>query len=537
MRPPDILLTTPEQLALLLSHRGLRATSSPTSTPSSSTSCTRLPPSKRGDLLALDLARLRTLAPRADRRSACRQRWRGPSELRAYLVPQREPDTLHRPRRSRASPTAAPSRTSRSWRSRSRCPGRATRRATPIHEIYAAIARASPERSCSSTRACRRSCCSRSCGGSTRPGPADRAASRLARRRAAPQGRGGDGGGPAARRRLHLHARPRHRLGRRRSRHQRRRAEGRQPPHPAHRPRQPPPRRALAGAPRAGQPLRGARVPRRARCGRGRRAGRDAVAHAARSTCWPSTCSAWRAPARSSPMRCSTRSARHRPTRRSTRDDASTASSISSRPAATRCKILRPLRQAESRRTTGGSALAHPRFAQQYRLNAGTIVEAPLIKVRLVGRAARPRRGRRARHDGRPRARRGRRVFHRAACARRYVRVRGRGAALRRACARRRRSSPRASARDAESPELRRRQVPALDASGRAACARCWRTRQAGASLPAPVADWLELQQTRSLIPGRGRGADRDLPRAEAATISWPTRSRAGSPTRRSACC
>ena len=30
--------------------------------------------------------------------------------------------------------------------------------------------------------------------------------------------------------------------------------------------------------------------------------------------------------------------------------------------------------------------IAHPRFIQAYRLNAGTIVAAPLIKVRLLGR-------------------------------------------------------------------------------------------------------------------------------------------------------
>ncbi len=35
---------------------------------------------------------------------------------------------------------------------------------------------------------------------------------------------------------------------------------------------------------------------------------------------------------------------------------------------------------------TASCRLAHPRLAQQYRLNAGTIVEAPMIKVRLVGR-------------------------------------------------------------------------------------------------------------------------------------------------------
>ena len=85
--PPDILLTTPEQIALMLSHKSasglfgslkfvildeLHALAS----------------SKRGDLLALDLARLRTLAPEltAIGLSATVAR---PYELAAYLVPHR----------------------------------------------------------------------------------------------------------------------------------------------------------------------------------------------------------------------------------------------------------------------------------------------------------------------------------------------------------------------------------------------------------------------------------------------------------------
>ena len=36
----------------------------------------------------------------------------------------------------------------------------------------------------------------------------------------------------------------------------------------------------------------------------------------------------------------------------------------------------------------GRLRLSHPRFANQYRMNAGTIVEAPMIKIRLVGRRA-----------------------------------------------------------------------------------------------------------------------------------------------------
>jgi len=85
MAPPDILLTTPEQIALMLSHKSaselfgalkfvildeLHA----------------LAPSKRGDLLALDLARLRSFAPGliAIGLSATVAR---PYELAAFLVP------------------------------------------------------------------------------------------------------------------------------------------------------------------------------------------------------------------------------------------------------------------------------------------------------------------------------------------------------------------------------------------------------------------------------------------------------------------
>ena len=70
-RPPDILLTTPEQLALLLSYvdadrffGGLRRIVVD--------ELHSLAGSKRGDLLALDLARLATLAPAARRLYAIR---------------------------------------------------------------------------------------------------------------------------------------------------------------------------------------------------------------------------------------------------------------------------------------------------------------------------------------------------------------------------------------------------------------------------------------------------------------------------------
>jgi len=83
--PPDILLTTPEQIALMLSHQGAAELFG-------QVKCVildelhALASSKRGDLLALDLARLRTLSPglTAIGLSATVAR---PSELAAFLVP------------------------------------------------------------------------------------------------------------------------------------------------------------------------------------------------------------------------------------------------------------------------------------------------------------------------------------------------------------------------------------------------------------------------------------------------------------------
>jgi ATP-dependent Lhr-like helicase len=91
IRPPEILLTTPEQLALLLSHDSAGYMFG-------DLQCVILDelhamaPSKRGDLLALGLARLRTLAPDhiSIGLSATVAR---PTELRAWLSPQRAPDT------------------------------------------------------------------------------------------------------------------------------------------------------------------------------------------------------------------------------------------------------------------------------------------------------------------------------------------------------------------------------------------------------------------------------------------------------------
>ena len=92
--PPDILLTTPEQIALLISHAdaprmfgGLRAIILD--------ELHALVISKRGDLLSLGLQRLLALSPGAvvTGLSATVAR---PSELQAYLVPQRPDDGITR---------------------------------------------------------------------------------------------------------------------------------------------------------------------------------------------------------------------------------------------------------------------------------------------------------------------------------------------------------------------------------------------------------------------------------------------------------
>jgi ATP-dependent Lhr-like helicase len=89
-KPPNILLTTPEQIALLLAHEDaprLFATLKAIVLDE----LHALVASKRGDLLALNIARLRRLAPsvRVTGLSATVAR---PSELRAFLATQNEPD-------------------------------------------------------------------------------------------------------------------------------------------------------------------------------------------------------------------------------------------------------------------------------------------------------------------------------------------------------------------------------------------------------------------------------------------------------------
>lgn len=91
VKPPHILLTTPEQVALLLSHPDASYLFADLDTIILD-ELHALAASKRGDLLALDIARLRKLAPNVMTIGLSATVAR-PSELRGYLVAQAEPET------------------------------------------------------------------------------------------------------------------------------------------------------------------------------------------------------------------------------------------------------------------------------------------------------------------------------------------------------------------------------------------------------------------------------------------------------------
>src|SRR5829696_991707 len=86
-RPPDILLTTPEQLALLLAHAEAREFFKDLRRVVLD-ELHSLVTSKRGDLLSLGLARLMTIAPQVTA-VGLSATVREPDDLRRYLVPQR----------------------------------------------------------------------------------------------------------------------------------------------------------------------------------------------------------------------------------------------------------------------------------------------------------------------------------------------------------------------------------------------------------------------------------------------------------------
>ena len=88
-KPPEILLTTPEQIALLISHEDARFLFRDLKFVVLD-ELHALSASKRGDLMALGLARLRTLAPGLITIGLSATVAR-PSELQAYIVPQTMP--------------------------------------------------------------------------------------------------------------------------------------------------------------------------------------------------------------------------------------------------------------------------------------------------------------------------------------------------------------------------------------------------------------------------------------------------------------
>ena len=272
--PPDILLTTPEQLALLLASADA---------PYLFGSLKRvvldelhaLVTSKRGDLLSLGLARLFRLAPRPRDHRPVRDGGRARGPVAAFSC--RSPSTGRRaPTWSIADGGAEPHVTMLEPGEYLPWAGHSARHAFP--QIYELIKQHKMTLVFVNTRSQAEmifhalwhlnedSLAIALHHGSLDVEQRRKVEDAMAARQAA---RGG----------LHLVARSRHRLGRHRSRRQRRRAEGRVAPAAADRPRQPPARRAVARHPGAGQPLRGAGMPRRDRRRRGSRAGHAAAAH------------------------------------------------------------------------------------------------------------------------------------------------------------------------------------------------------------------------------------------------------------------
>ena len=92
VKPPQILLTTPEQVALMLSNADAAYVFADLDTIILD-ELHALAPSKRGDLLSLGLARLNTFAPSLMTLGLSATVAR-PSELMSYLVPQRAPDEM-----------------------------------------------------------------------------------------------------------------------------------------------------------------------------------------------------------------------------------------------------------------------------------------------------------------------------------------------------------------------------------------------------------------------------------------------------------
>ena len=129
----------------------------------------------------------------------------------------------------------------------------------------------------------------------------------------------------------------------------------------------------------------------------------------------------------------------------------------------------------------------------------------------LARRRRRPHRADRAR---RPRARRGRGIFHRDAGAGRHLRVRRRNPEIRGAgrgrglcLAHHRGPIPRC--RPTRAASSRSRPISPT------ACAACWPSRSNGRRCPSTVREWLRIQQWRSLVPGQRDLLVETFPRAD----------------------
>ena len=119
-----------------------------------------------------------------------------------------------------------------------------------------------------------------------------------------------------------------------------------------------------------------------------------------------------------------------------------------------RSKAMTAMRGCARRRRAGGVSPIRA-WRRQYRLNAGVIVEDPMVEIRLQSQGQ---------AGGRGRAQAGPAggIFHRAAVAGRHLRLCRRGAALRRPARDRRPMSPAPTTTEAEIPSLQWRQVSAF---------------------------------------------------------------------------
>ncbi len=297
LAPPEILLTTPEQLALLIAMPDAARFFEDLETVVLD-ELHSLVTSKRGHLLALGIARLRSLRPKL-KTIGLSATVSDPDELRRWLVGQGPHGEIHMSGLITVDGGAKPEITILKSRERVPWSGHSARYA--MSEVLEAIKAHKTTLLFVNTRSQAEMLFLRALEDQRRQ-PADRAASWLARCQPAPQGGIGHGREQIAGGRGDLDARPGHRLGRCRPRRPCRRAEGGKPPRTAHRARQSPHGRTFARHPGARQPVRGAGMPGGARCQLSRRAGYAASAR--RRAGRPGAACAWQRLPRTVLRRC-----------------------------------------------------------------------------------------------------------------------------------------------------------------------------------------------------------------------------------------